>query len=197
MFNKTALRHYKLSLEADDWCIPSKEPLDLAVYRAAKWFSHDLTWLLTQTLKSIPLKVLQKHDMVGPELLAQRWTKAEVTKSGQGDQREGTAWIVKELPWYELPSSSCFSLCFLYMCDIHRGRREQNWHSGSRWRMVKDAVIESQKERESDGEVSWTDTRAGCFEDNLYFVWAVLGFRNTFHPNVSNPLCWFLLIKVF
>ncbi|XP_039977201.1 pyruvate dehydrogenase (acetyl-transferring) kinase isozyme 2, mitochondrial-like isoform X2 [Xiphias gladius] len=36
VFNKTALRHYKLSLEADDWCIPSKEPLDLAVYRAAK-----------------------------------------------------------------------------------------------------------------------------------------------------------------
>ncbi|XP_034751207.1 pyruvate dehydrogenase (acetyl-transferring) kinase isozyme 2, mitochondrial-like isoform X2 [Etheostoma cragini] len=36
VFNKTALRHYKLSLEADDWCVPSKEPLDLAVYRAAK-----------------------------------------------------------------------------------------------------------------------------------------------------------------
>uniref|UniRef100_A0A8C4DQ73 Protein-serine/threonine kinase n=1 Tax=Dicentrarchus labrax TaxID=13489 RepID=A0A8C4DQ73_DICLA len=36
VFNKTALRHYKLSLEADDWCVPSKEPLDLAIYRAAK-----------------------------------------------------------------------------------------------------------------------------------------------------------------
>ncbi|XP_076609577.1 pyruvate dehydrogenase (acetyl-transferring) kinase isozyme 2, mitochondrial-like [Chaetodon auriga] len=36
VFNKTALRHYKLSLEADDWCIPSKEPLDLAIYRTAK-----------------------------------------------------------------------------------------------------------------------------------------------------------------
>uniref|UniRef100_A0A671TWU0 Protein-serine/threonine kinase n=1 Tax=Sparus aurata TaxID=8175 RepID=A0A671TWU0_SPAAU len=36
VFNKTALRHYKLSLEADDWCIPSKDPLDLAVYRVAK-----------------------------------------------------------------------------------------------------------------------------------------------------------------
>ncbi|XP_028267094.1 pyruvate dehydrogenase (acetyl-transferring) kinase isozyme 2, mitochondrial-like isoform X2 [Parambassis ranga] len=36
VFNKTALRHYKLSLEADDWCVPSKEPLDLAVYRVAK-----------------------------------------------------------------------------------------------------------------------------------------------------------------
>ncbi|KAA8585704.1 hypothetical protein FQN60_004398, partial [Etheostoma spectabile] len=35
VFNKTALRHYKLTLEADDWCVPSKEPLDLAVYRAA------------------------------------------------------------------------------------------------------------------------------------------------------------------
>uniref|UniRef100_A0A667WHF5 Protein-serine/threonine kinase n=1 Tax=Myripristis murdjan TaxID=586833 RepID=A0A667WHF5_9TELE len=36
VFNQTALRHYKLSLEADDWCVPSKEPLDLAIYRAAK-----------------------------------------------------------------------------------------------------------------------------------------------------------------
>ncbi|XP_030580783.1 pyruvate dehydrogenase (acetyl-transferring) kinase isozyme 2, mitochondrial-like isoform X2 [Archocentrus centrarchus] len=36
VFNKTALRHYKLSLEADDWCIPSKEPLDLAAYHADK-----------------------------------------------------------------------------------------------------------------------------------------------------------------
>uniref|UniRef100_A0A8C3G990 Protein-serine/threonine kinase n=1 Tax=Cyclopterus lumpus TaxID=8103 RepID=A0A8C3G990_CYCLU len=36
VFNKTTLRHYKLSLEADDWCVPSKEPLDLAVYRTSK-----------------------------------------------------------------------------------------------------------------------------------------------------------------
>ncbi|XP_035036190.1 pyruvate dehydrogenase (acetyl-transferring) kinase isozyme 2, mitochondrial [Hippoglossus stenolepis] len=36
VFNKTALRHYKLTLEADDWCSPSKDPLDMAVYRATK-----------------------------------------------------------------------------------------------------------------------------------------------------------------
>lgn len=36
VFNKSALRHYKLNLEADDWCVPSKEPLDLARYRAQK-----------------------------------------------------------------------------------------------------------------------------------------------------------------
>ncbi|KAM9394486.1 pyruvate dehydrogenase (acetyl-transferring) kinase isozyme 2, mitochondrial-like [Pholidichthys leucotaenia] len=36
IFNKTALRHYKFCLEADDWCIPSKDPLNLAVYRATK-----------------------------------------------------------------------------------------------------------------------------------------------------------------
>uniref|UniRef100_A0A8D3D4B7 Protein-serine/threonine kinase n=1 Tax=Scophthalmus maximus TaxID=52904 RepID=A0A8D3D4B7_SCOMX len=36
VFNKTALRNYKLSLEADDWCSPSKEPLDMAVYRVTK-----------------------------------------------------------------------------------------------------------------------------------------------------------------
>lgn len=36
VFNMSALRHYKLSLEADDWCVPSKEPLNLANYRAEK-----------------------------------------------------------------------------------------------------------------------------------------------------------------
>lgn len=36
VFNKSALRHYKLSLEADDWCVPSKEPLNLANYRVQK-----------------------------------------------------------------------------------------------------------------------------------------------------------------
>lgn len=36
VFNKSTLRHYKLSLEADDWCVPSKEPLDLARYRVHK-----------------------------------------------------------------------------------------------------------------------------------------------------------------
>ncbi|XP_046894765.1 pyruvate dehydrogenase (acetyl-transferring) kinase isozyme 2, mitochondrial-like [Hypomesus transpacificus] len=36
VFNQTALRHYKVNLEADDWCVPSKEPLNLAVYRASK-----------------------------------------------------------------------------------------------------------------------------------------------------------------
>lgn len=36
VFNKSALRHYKMCLEADDWCVPSKEPLNLANYRAEK-----------------------------------------------------------------------------------------------------------------------------------------------------------------
>ncbi|KAM9463114.1 pyruvate dehydrogenase (acetyl-transferring) kinase isozyme 2, mitochondrial [Clarias gariepinus] len=36
VYNKTALRNYKVSQEADDWCVPSKEPLDLAVFRLAK-----------------------------------------------------------------------------------------------------------------------------------------------------------------
>lgn len=36
VYNKTALRNYKVNLEADDWCVPSKEPLDLAVFRLAK-----------------------------------------------------------------------------------------------------------------------------------------------------------------
>uniref|UniRef100_A0A4W5KNF5 Protein-serine/threonine kinase n=1 Tax=Hucho hucho TaxID=62062 RepID=A0A4W5KNF5_9TELE len=40
VFNKTALKHYKVNLEADDWCVPSKEPLDLAIYRVAKLFTN-------------------------------------------------------------------------------------------------------------------------------------------------------------
>ncbi|KAF3853923.1 hypothetical protein F7725_014611, partial [Dissostichus mawsoni] len=33
VYNKTALKNYKVSQEADDWCIPSKEPLDLSRYK--------------------------------------------------------------------------------------------------------------------------------------------------------------------
>uniref|UniRef100_A0AAY5EAS0 Protein-serine/threonine kinase n=1 Tax=Electrophorus electricus TaxID=8005 RepID=A0AAY5EAS0_ELEEL len=36
VYNKTALRNYKVSQGADDWCVPSREPLDLAVFRLAK-----------------------------------------------------------------------------------------------------------------------------------------------------------------
>jgi len=36
VFNKTALRHYKFNQEADDWCVPSKEPLNMAAYKSGK-----------------------------------------------------------------------------------------------------------------------------------------------------------------
>ncbi|TRY56646.1 hypothetical protein DNTS_030360 [Danionella cerebrum] len=36
VFNKTARRNYELTHGADDWCVPSREPLDLAVFRLAK-----------------------------------------------------------------------------------------------------------------------------------------------------------------
>lgn len=29
VFNKSALRHYQASMEADDWCMPSKDPKKL------------------------------------------------------------------------------------------------------------------------------------------------------------------------
>uniref|UniRef100_A0A8C7Y2M2 Protein-serine/threonine kinase n=1 Tax=Oryzias sinensis TaxID=183150 RepID=A0A8C7Y2M2_9TELE len=35
VYNKTALKNYKICQEADDWCVPSKEPLDLRKYRVA------------------------------------------------------------------------------------------------------------------------------------------------------------------
>ncbi|XP_057210588.1 pyruvate dehydrogenase kinase 2b [Triplophysa rosa] len=31
VFNKTALRHYKSNLEADDWCVPRKDPLNFKI----------------------------------------------------------------------------------------------------------------------------------------------------------------------
>uniref|UniRef100_A0A8C4STM7 Protein-serine/threonine kinase n=1 Tax=Erpetoichthys calabaricus TaxID=27687 RepID=A0A8C4STM7_ERPCA len=36
VYNKSAWRHYKVNQEADDWCVPSKEPLDMASLRATK-----------------------------------------------------------------------------------------------------------------------------------------------------------------
>ncbi|XP_040032398.1 pyruvate dehydrogenase (acetyl-transferring) kinase isozyme 2, mitochondrial [Gasterosteus aculeatus] len=36
VYNKTALKNYKVSLEVDDWCIPSREPLDLSVHKVPK-----------------------------------------------------------------------------------------------------------------------------------------------------------------
>lgn len=36
VYNKTALRNYQLRQEADDWCVPSKEPLDLRSFKVPK-----------------------------------------------------------------------------------------------------------------------------------------------------------------
>ncbi|XP_041939567.1 pyruvate dehydrogenase (acetyl-transferring) kinase isozyme 2, mitochondrial [Alosa sapidissima] len=36
VYNKTAKRNYKVSQMADDWCVPTREPLDLAVFRLSK-----------------------------------------------------------------------------------------------------------------------------------------------------------------
>ncbi|XP_076008209.1 pyruvate dehydrogenase (acetyl-transferring) kinase isozyme 2, mitochondrial [Genypterus blacodes] len=36
VYNKTVLKNYKVSQSADDWCVPSKEPLDVAKYKMAK-----------------------------------------------------------------------------------------------------------------------------------------------------------------
>ncbi|KAF3819132.1 hypothetical protein GH733_013282 [Mirounga leonina] len=35
VFNKSAFKHYQMSIEADDWCIPSKEPKNLAKGKVA------------------------------------------------------------------------------------------------------------------------------------------------------------------
>ncbi|KAJ8255405.1 hypothetical protein GJAV_G00204520 [Gymnothorax javanicus] len=34
VYNKSAWRHYKTMHEADDWCVPSKEPKDMTTYRS-------------------------------------------------------------------------------------------------------------------------------------------------------------------
>ncbi|XP_056154789.1 pyruvate dehydrogenase kinase, isozyme 4 isoform X2 [Lampris incognitus] len=36
VFNKSALRHYQTSTEADDWCMPSKEPKNLGKYERSR-----------------------------------------------------------------------------------------------------------------------------------------------------------------
>ncbi|KAK7153662.1 hypothetical protein R3I94_007146 [Phoxinus phoxinus] len=35
VYNKSAWKHYKTIHEADDWCVPSKEPKDMTTYRSA------------------------------------------------------------------------------------------------------------------------------------------------------------------
>lgn len=37
VFNKSAFKHYQMSSEADDWCIPSKEPKNLSKEKLAVW----------------------------------------------------------------------------------------------------------------------------------------------------------------
>uniref|UniRef100_A0A3B4AC30 Protein-serine/threonine kinase n=1 Tax=Periophthalmus magnuspinnatus TaxID=409849 RepID=A0A3B4AC30_9GOBI len=34
VYNKSAWKHYKTIHEADDWCVPSKEPKDMTTYRS-------------------------------------------------------------------------------------------------------------------------------------------------------------------
>lgn len=36
VFNKSALRHYQASTEADDWCLPSKDPKKLGKYQGTQ-----------------------------------------------------------------------------------------------------------------------------------------------------------------
>lgn len=36
VFNKSALRHYQASTEADDWCMPSKDPKKLGKYERTR-----------------------------------------------------------------------------------------------------------------------------------------------------------------
>lgn len=36
VFNKSALRHYQSSTEADDWCMPSKDPKNLGRYEGSQ-----------------------------------------------------------------------------------------------------------------------------------------------------------------
>ena len=34
VYNKSAWKHYKTLQEADDWCVPSKEPKDMTTFRS-------------------------------------------------------------------------------------------------------------------------------------------------------------------
>ena len=34
VYNKSAWKHYKTMHEADDWCVPSKEPKDMTTFRS-------------------------------------------------------------------------------------------------------------------------------------------------------------------
>lgn len=53
VFNKSAFKHYQMSSEADDWCIPSKEPKNLAKENVAVW------WGTLRTLEGIKVGLQQ------------------------------------------------------------------------------------------------------------------------------------------
>lgn len=35
VYNKAAWKHYKANHEADDWCVPSREPKDMTTFRSS------------------------------------------------------------------------------------------------------------------------------------------------------------------
>lgn len=145
VFNKTALRHYKLSLEADDWCVPSKEPLDLAIYRVAKWSAPDLTWLWHKHWQA-DHKMSFKDGHCGTRTLS---PAVDRFWSDQTEGRPSASSLSGNFRDWTQTSSICVSY-FLYMCAIHKGKEEGGWRSGSRLWRVKDAVVEIQKERERE-----------------------------------------------
>ena len=40
VFNKSAFKHYQMISEADDWCVPSREPKNVAKEKVAVWGGH-------------------------------------------------------------------------------------------------------------------------------------------------------------
>lgn len=67
VFNKTALRHYKSSHEADDWCVPRKDPLNLSMYKVEKWtiFTREIWRYLQERIDRPPKWMLAFHAGLG------------------------------------------------------------------------------------------------------------------------------------
>lgn len=77
VFNKSALRHYQTSMEADDWCIPSREPKKLGKYEYSAWERGKAHTTKIGTFRSVyvvetffwitmfvTIQVFQKHGVI-------------------------------------------------------------------------------------------------------------------------------------
>lgn len=113
VFNKSAFKHYQMSTEADDWCIPSKEPKNLAKEKVALWRGTPRTlqginvglypgcflnvWVWTHFLRNKQ----QPQKLLGQDTGAKR-SRAHVCDWGEHSQCRTMEWTDHQMVIFNL-----------------------------------------------------------------------------------------------